>query len=129
MLQDTQSFSELTDIDTTELLEVNVVLRKHGDIDFTFSVNDDKFSDLMFSKKYPINTLLIFKCQLHDFIENSGAVEVVSISVNGREILPKYQHHGVPASAYFDFSTKWVLQLDRPFYSWYHEITGQGWIA
>lgn len=129
MHQDIQSFSDLTDIDTSELLEVRVVLKMHGDVKFVFTINSDEFTELSFTKKYPIGTQLTFGCQLIDFTSGAGAIEIQSITVNDREVLPIYLHRGTPPASYFDFPDPWVFVIDQPFYPWYHEITGQGWIA
>jgi hypothetical protein len=129
MHQDIQSFSDLTGIDTSALLTVQVVLVNHGGVDFVFSVNDNEFSGTTFVKQYPIDTELEFKCQLVEFVENSGGIEIKSITVNNKEVLPLYQHRASPATAYIDFSDSWEFRISGLFYPWYHEITGQGWIA
>lgn len=129
MHQDIQSFSDLTVIDTSEMLVVAVQLRRHGDINFVFSINDDRFTELSFSKKYPLNTQLTFRCEIIDFVENTGAIEIDAVTVNGKQVLPIYLHLGNPQTSYFNFKDPWVFQLDLPFYPWYHGITGQGWIA
>ena len=38
--------------------------------------------------------------------------------VNGIEILPKYSY----------LAQDGVLTIPAPFYSWYHEVSGQGWL-
>lgn len=39
-------------------------------------------------------------------------------TINGIEILPKYQH----------LSQNGILTIPGPFYSWLHEVSGQGWL-
>lgn len=129
MLQDIQNFSDLTVIDTSALIEVCVKLKVHGDPVFVFSVNDDRFSTDAFNKRYPLNTRFTFRCVLTRFTEGHDAVEVKSVTINGKEILPLYLHQGFPQTSYFNFSEPWVFEMCSPFYPWYHEITGQGWIA
>jgi len=41
-----------------------------------------------------------------------------SVTVDGIEILPKYQHLAVNGK----------LTITEPFYRWYHEVSGQGWL-
>lgn len=41
-----------------------------------------------------------------------------SVLIDGFEILPKYQ--------YLAKDNK--LTIDQPFYCWYHQVTGQGWL-
>ena len=40
------------------------------------------------------------------------------VSVDGIEVLPRYQY----------MTTKGVLQINQPFYCWYHTVSGQGWL-
>lgn len=129
MHRDIKSFSDLTDIDTDELLEVSVKLKRHGGVNFIFTINDDEFTDLCFAKRYPLGTVLRFECKLIDFVENSGAIEIEMVSVNGKQILPVYLHQAMPQTSYIAFAGSWRFELSKPFYPWYHELTGQGWIA
>jgi len=41
-----------------------------------------------------------------------------TVTVDGIEILPKYSH----------LVTNGKLVVDKPFYNWYHRISGQGWL-
>lgn len=52
---------------------------------------------------------------------------MISLDIDNKEILPKYQHLANPPTDYLDFNSVWVLKIPN-FYPWYHEITGQGWI-
>jgi len=40
------------------------------------------------------------------------------VTVDGAEILPKYQHLAVGGK----------LTIPEPFYRWYHRVSGQGWL-
>ena len=40
------------------------------------------------------------------------------VTVDGKEILPKYQHLAVDGK----------LTIPEPFYRWYHRVSGQGWL-
>lgn len=40
------------------------------------------------------------------------------VTVDGIEILPKYQHLAVDGK----------LTISKPFYQWYHQVSGQGWL-
>ena len=40
------------------------------------------------------------------------------VTVDGAEILPKYQHLAVDEK----------LTISEPFYRWYHRVSGQGWL-
>ena len=39
-------------------------------------------------------------------------------TVNGLEVLPKYSH----------LAQNDILRIPAPFYTWYHEVSGQGWL-
>jgi len=41
-----------------------------------------------------------------------------TVTVDGIEILPRYQCLAIEG----------VLQIDQPFYCWYHTVSGQGWL-
>lgn len=41
-----------------------------------------------------------------------------TVIVDGIEILPRYQH----------LAQDNVLIINEPFYTWYHRISGQGWL-
>jgi hypothetical protein len=51
------------------------------------------------------------------------------LAINGLEVLPKYQHLATRPTNYIDRLGLWRMEIATPFYIWYHEITGQGWIA
>lgn len=41
-----------------------------------------------------------------------------TVTVDGIEVLPKYQYLAVDGR----------LTITKPFYQWYHEVSGQGWL-
>jgi len=40
------------------------------------------------------------------------------VTVDGIDILPKYRHLAVDGK----------LTISKPFYQWYHQVSGQGWL-
>jgi len=52
----------------------------------------------------------------------------LSVSIDNLPIIPLYQHVAVPPTDYIDFNGEWTLTIPK-FYPWYHQVTGQGWIA
>jgi hypothetical protein len=60
---------------------------------------------------------------------NGGAVEIKLLSINGQEVLPKYQHLATPQTAWIDQPGTWEFDIHGPFYPWFHTISGQGWVA
>jgi hypothetical protein len=127
MHQDMKNFLEATAIDTTDKLQVDIALEKIGNIDFKFTVNDREVGPGTTLLRFDLRDSLNFKCQVTDFTEGSSGVSITNLSVNGREVLPKYQHRAVPATAYIDWIGDWQLTIPGPFYSWYQELTGHGW--
>ena len=125
MHQDIKTFSEALDINTQDQLQVQLVIAVHGNIHYRMRLNGHVISDLdtvytldLFS---PINLV----CTVFD--ANDGAVEIKSLTVNGTEVLPKYQHLAEPKTAWI--TTNWEFIIPSPFYPWFHEISGQGWVA
>lgn len=57
----------------------------------------------------------IHKSGLHDQL-SFGVDDIVT--VDGIEILPRYQY----------LADNNVLTIAQPFYQWYHNISGQGWL-
>lgn len=55
------------------------------------------------------------------------AVEL-TLSIDGYNILPLYQHLTSHNTCYIDFNNTWQFSIPS-FYPWYHGITGQGWIS
>lgn len=116
-----KNFYEVTVIDIENQLKVEIELIEHDNPEYTFTVNDlAVVSHLTFA--FCLLDELQFKCKI-----SNGAVEVAKIIINGLEVLPKYQHLANPATNWI--TTDWELTIPAPFYAWYHNITGQGWIA
>jgi hypothetical protein len=68
--------------------------------------------------------------------ENETAIEIESIQIDSFELVPGWTHlasyhndHSVSnPTSYLGFNGTWRLTIDKPFYHWLHEITGQGWL-
>lgn len=127
MHQDIKTFSDILDIKTPGQLQVQLVIAVHGDIHYRMRLNghlvldtDTKYSIDLFN---PIN----LKCTV--FESNGGAVEIRLLSVNGTEVLPKYQHLANPQTAWIDQEGTWEFNVHDSFYPWFHKTSGQGWVA
>ena len=71
----------------------------------------------------PINISIQAGCTRWD-----EQVNIIELSFDDFEVIPKYQHLSTPPKSYIDFNNgSWTLEIPD-FYPWYHEITGQGWI-
>lgn len=53
---------------------------------------------------------------------------IVSLTIDDINIIPMYQNQAIPPTNYIDFNSTWAIKIPS-FYPWYHELTGQGWIA
>lgn len=114
-----KNFLDITAIDLTELIEVKVDLIEHHDPEYRFLVNSRPVTRFM---KFGLLEDLNFSCKI-----SKGVVEIKQITVNGYEIMPIYQHLSCPPTNWI--TQNWNLNIPGPFYPWYHQITGQGWIA
>ncbi len=64
------------------------------------------------------------------------AIVIDSVSIDGFEIVPGWTHLATYDSerglqgptSYLGINGSWKLVIDRPFYQWRHQITGQGWL-
>lgn len=122
MLQDIQTFSDITDIDTKDKLKVILEYKIHSSNDYSFFVNnincDTVSTELLFNLLEPLE----FKCNV-----NNGAIEIVKLLINNYEIMPLYLHLANPKTSWI--TNSWHLHIPQSFYPWYHQLTGQGWIA
>lgn len=114
-----KNFSEVTGIDINNQLCVKIELIEHNDPIYSFTVNNLPIKSVIY---FGLLDELNFCCKI-----TKGAVEVYRISINGNEVLPIYQHLAKPSTNWI--TTDWSFNIPSPFYPWYHEITGQGWIA
>jgi hypothetical protein len=119
MRPDMKNFSEVTDINTADQLAIHIELAEHNDPVYSFTVNGIEHVGILY---VDLLSLIHFKCTVQ-----SGAIDVVKITVNGHEVMPLYQHVANPATSWV--TAGWELQIQQPFYTWYHQTTGQGWIA
>lgn len=131
MPQDIQTFSDLLDIDTRALLHVQVKITVHGAVKYTVQVNERHTKskvDTDHTHYFDLLDPVSIKIDLLEFSEGTSGLEVF-VTVNGSEVLPKYQHLSSKQNSYIDSLGIWELNIPANFYTWYHEITGQGFIA
>lgn len=114
-----KNFLDITAIDISNQLEVEIELVEHNNPTYSFTVNNLPVQPKMY---FGLLDNLNFCCNI-----NNGAVEVAKLVVNGHEVLPIYQHLAEPATNWI--TNNWKLNISGPFYLWYHQMTGQGWIA
>jgi hypothetical protein len=127
MHQDIRTFSEVLDIDTRDQLQVRLVIVPHGNIHYRLRLNGHLIFDLDTTHTFDLLSSIHLKCTV--FEPNGGAVEIKLLSVNGTEVLPKYQHLARSPTAWIDQTGKWEFTTHDEFYPWFHAISGQGWVA
>lgn len=125
MHQDIETFSNVLDINTADQLRVRLVVVPHGNIHYRMRLNGHLITDLDSTYTFDLFALINLKCRVID--ANNGAVEIKLLSVNDTVVLPKYQHLASPQTAWI--TQDWEFKTDRPFSPWFHEISGQGWVA
>jgi hypothetical protein len=113
------------------------IKRTHGNVRTVIKINNESVfgdnstgetkiianHDLWFS--VPLDKPIDINIQLIDR-QHPDALEL-SLTVDGQEVLPKYQHLASPPTSYLDSNNVWHFNIPN-FYPWLHENTGQGWI-
>ena len=126
-----KNFSELTAIKPTLAVNVKLTVTPIGKIPCLIKLGkkilyEDTIKEVQtFEATLPLTDPINLNIQIYR--HHPDAV-VLNLSIDGYEILPKYQHLANPPTEYIDFNEVWTLKIPN-FYPWYHEITGQGWIA
>lgn len=129
MHPDIKTFSDLTAIDVRRKLIVSLQLQKHGRTQSIVKLNDYVITADQHQFEFDLFDPIKLEIELLDFAEGTSGIEIVNFSVNGLEVLPKYQHLASKPTNYIDFLGVWSFQMLPPFYIWYHQISGQGFIA
>jgi hypothetical protein len=129
MHQDIKTFSDLTAIDARHKLIVGLQLQKHGQTESIVKLNDCVIAADQIRFEFDLFDPIKLEIELLDFVEGTSGIEIVNFNVNELEILPKYQHLASKPTNYIDFLGVWSFQIPSPFYIWYHQISGQGFIA
>jgi hypothetical protein len=68
--------------------------------------------------------------------EQETAVIIKCLHIDGIDLVPRFDYlaeydndrNNNDPTSYLGFNGKWTLTIDRPFYHWLHEHTGQGWL-
>jgi hypothetical protein len=122
-----KNFLDITAIDPTHQLLVEITLRRHGTTECNVKLNEQVLSNDEIAVRLDLFDPINFEIELISFDE--GTIEISNLSINGLEVLPKYQHLSSNTLAYVDTLGKWEFKIPSPFYTWYHYITGLGWVA
>ena len=138
-----KTYSDLQAIDSR--LHLHVELEPVGSPDITVSVNDvmDDYPGLSDTiiLDYHVDLLDLFAVNIelrnkHYTTEYETAVIIKRLSIDNIELIPQYDylaryindHNNDNPTSYLGFNGKWTLTIDRPFYHWLHQHSGQGWL-
>ena len=127
-----KNFSEATAIKSDLKLKLVLDLKAVDVCPCQIFINDhlEVYSGLVgtntFLKELPLTDPICIKI-IVDRI-HPQAIEILKLSIDGYEILPKHLNQANPPTNYLDFTGTWIFEITN-FYPWYHDITGQGWIA
>jgi hypothetical protein len=128
-----KTYSDLTDTD----IQIQIEFETIGNPEFLVNGSVLEQNNLTYCVKlltpFSITIELYNK---HYTTEYETAVIINRLSIDNIEIIPRYDYlaeyvndhnHNSPTN-YIGFNGKWTLTIDRPFYQWLHQITGQGWL-
>ena len=138
-----KTYSDLQAIDTR--LNLVIELEPVGNPTTKIIVNNKEYDYSQLSSSVIINDYLplmdlinidIIMSNKHYTLEYETAVIIKRLSVDNIELMPKYDylaeyvndHDNNSPTSYLGFNGKWTLTIDRPFYHWLHEHSGQGWL-
>lgn len=137
-----KTYSDLQAIDRR--LQLNLTLDPVGTPEFSVTVGSLHADGKLF-KSVDINTDLdllqsfSIQIELKNKIYDSAhetAVIISSCQIDGIDLVPRFDHLATyhndhncnDPTHYLGFNGKWTLTIDRPFYQWLHQVSGQGWL-
>jgi hypothetical protein len=107
---------------------VTCIIKFNNECVFGQNASDDTkiIANTKLYHSVPLTNPVDISIQLIDR-QHPDALEL-SLTVDGQEIIPLYMNQAEPPTNYLDNNDVWQLHIPN-FYLWYHQITGQGWIA
>lgn len=124
MHRDMQTFSDIMDIDTSAALEIVMLVAVHGDTEFQLTINGQHIESPLFTLYQDLMDPIDLRC----IKSEKGTVTIEKLLINSKEILPLYGHVTSNQKHWIN-ETAWHLSIPSNFYQWYHDLSGQGWIA
>jgi hypothetical protein len=122
-------------------LKLDIELELVGSPDFLLTVksgDSDMSGQQDLNQSYEIDLLTPFSLSiiLRNKNDNNTAIIIRRISVDNIEIMPRFnyladyinEHNTNTPTSYLGVNGKWTLTINRPFYQWLHQATGQGWL-
>ena len=127
MHHDIKNFSQILGIKVN--LEIRVTVKIHGTVSGAVTFNGILCNEGTNIFNSMINEDLVLVSEIQDFTEGTSGIEITDFTVNGYNVIPKYQHLSSSGNGYHDWIGRWEMVVPAPFYVWYHAVSGQGWIA
>ena len=126
-------------LDTKLTLDIELELVGSPDFLLTVKSGDSDMSGQQdLNQSYEIDLLTPFSLSiiLRNKNDNNTAIIIRRISVDNIEIMPRFnyladyinEHNTNTPTSYLGVNGKWTLTINRPFYQWLHQATGQGWL-
>lgn len=125
MRRDSKIFSDIMDIDTTRMLYLMIDVRTYGEPEYQLTINGEVLKGVCYARY--LDLLEPIDVRLTKSI--GGTVTIERLSINGQSVLPLYSHMTSNQRHWITEETTWHLSIPSPFHLWYHEVSGQGWIA
>jgi hypothetical protein len=68
--------------------------------------------------------------------DNTTAALITQLSIDNHQLVPTWtqmaqysnDHNYQQPTTHLGFNGVWKLSINRPFYQWWHVVTGQGWL-
>jgi hypothetical protein len=126
-----KNFYEATVIKDTLQLDIKVLLTPIEQCYCQLRINDNIILDDVLTAprqlefQMPLLSNLEFNIKI---VREHPQAIIVNLDIDSNKIIPLYLNSAVPPTNYLNFNGDWVLSIPN-FYVWYHNITGQGWIA
>ena len=124
-----KNFYDATGIKPNLKLKVVLRVKPVGDVKTHLQINDANW-DITLSKeeifKHEVALTSPIEIQIQIQRQHPEAVEI-ELEIEGHKILPIYQDTIKCGDCYLNTNDVWKCSIPN-FYSWYHNIRGQGWI-
>jgi len=122
-----KNFLELTAIKPTLDLKLHFII--HGQVEAQVMVNGHQCNTGMNSFCIDLLDPIIIESNIFKIASQNSAVEIIEAKVNNYTFLPLYKHLSSNKDCWHNYIGKWQYKIEKPFYVWFHETSGQGWIA
>jgi hypothetical protein len=128
-----KTYSELTDTDIQIDLQFELIGNPKFTVNGVALTQDNVIYHVDLLSPFSVVIELYNK---HYTTEYETAVIIKRLSIDNIDIMGQYDYlaeydndHGFKnPTNYLGFNGKWTLTIDRPFYQWLHQVTGQGWL-